>query len=266
MSVAWQVKRSWNKNEIQGYRSFVVNRAFELEKEGKRYTCEDLAIGILMDYALKRQLPMKIINGRWPKGLAPQMSSRIYTGQKSNNLKRINVGEQGPSIKIDRTFHCWDFKKFKQTLLKTTGARDLGLPDNTSRVGTGKKGGFENLKLALPGDLILLENSPHIQVVLSKTPTKKGDLGHVIKIAQGNFIKGKDQCTYGLLFSDKNRPGSKCYLGDEVVTKEYDQNGILPESTGGKSDVFNIHTGVVLRWRFESWNSNPNWPDFGSCG
>ncbi len=61
-SGAWEVKNQWTDSYISSYRDFVSKRAGEYQKKNERYTCEDLAIDLLIDFASKHSLPVSFVN------------------------------------------------------------------------------------------------------------------------------------------------------------------------------------------------------------
>src|SRR5690554_3661708 len=59
---AWEINNYWNEDYIKLYRSFVHERVKEYKSEQRRYTCEDLAIDLLIDFASTNNLPVSFYN------------------------------------------------------------------------------------------------------------------------------------------------------------------------------------------------------------
>lgn len=96
---AWKITNEWNDEMIGKYQEYAANRAAEMNKNGTKATCEDLALGIMIDFASQNGLPLVIENGSYSLSAA------------SDEFK--------------------DVASFRETALSTTGARDLGRYDNT---------------------------------------------------------------------------------------------------------------------------------------
>jgi hypothetical protein len=57
---AWDIVNQWNEDYINKYRQFVASRASAYE--GK-FTCEDFALSLVIDFAFNNNLPLKIATG-----------------------------------------------------------------------------------------------------------------------------------------------------------------------------------------------------------
>lgn len=61
---AWTISNNWNEEYIQNYRDFVVNQTNQYIKNNQSFTCEDLALSLLIDFASQNGLPISIENGQ----------------------------------------------------------------------------------------------------------------------------------------------------------------------------------------------------------
>ena len=59
---AWEIKNRWDKSFTLLYRDFVSDKVAQYEANQERYTCEDLAINLLIDFAAKNKLPVSFFN------------------------------------------------------------------------------------------------------------------------------------------------------------------------------------------------------------
>ena len=112
---AWAVTKSWNAQYIASYRSFASRRAKEYQVAGTPFTCEDLVLQILIDFASQNQLPVVLnING----------------------------------ITYNAADSRWggDIKEFRDELFNITASSHLQNSDNTVGIG------YDDL---LPGDMLL---------------------------------------------------------------------------------------------------------------
>ncbi len=98
----WETTNSWNDEYIKKYRESVTHIMVEYSRAGKEFTCEDLALSILLDFAEANNLPIIIQNG-----------SGTY------------------DVSSDAFSNAADFKN---AVLGTTGARDLQRVFNTKSV------------------------------------------------------------------------------------------------------------------------------------
>ena len=103
---AWTINNTWNNDFISKYQSSVQNRIQQYQKDGKEFTCEDLALSIMMDFAEENRLPVSITN-----------ESGTYDA-RSNDYT--------------------DAESFKNDVLTTTAAPDLQNKKNTSTIDAGQ--------------------------------------------------------------------------------------------------------------------------------
>ena len=101
---AWTINKSWNKDFIAKYQTSVQNTIRQYEKDGKKFTCEDLALSVMMDFAEKNGLPVTITNG-----------SGTYDARSDKYT---------------------DAETFKNDVLTSTAAPDLQNNQNTSTIGS----------------------------------------------------------------------------------------------------------------------------------
>lgn len=99
---AWSIKKQWNSRYIAKYQNSVQNTIKQYQKQGKTFTCDDLALSVLIDFAAKYGLPVSITNG---------------TGTYDARSEKYT-----------------DAETFKEDVLKTTGAPDLQNDENTSTI------------------------------------------------------------------------------------------------------------------------------------
>ncbi|MDP3443249.1 MAG: RHS repeat-associated core domain-containing protein, partial [Ignavibacteria bacterium] len=60
---AWTINNSWNEDYVAQYQSSVQSTIQQYQKDGKEFTCEDLALSVMMDFAESNGLPVTITNG-----------------------------------------------------------------------------------------------------------------------------------------------------------------------------------------------------------
>jgi hypothetical protein len=94
---AWRVSNSWNDNNISEYSKFAGTQANIYKDAGKRFTCEDLALQVLIDFASQNGLPVIIQNdegtfnasdSKWNNNVLPIRSFRdqLLSSTNSNHL------------------------------------------------------------------------------------------------------------------------------------------------------------------------------------
>lgn len=213
---AWEVRALWNDKQIQGYRDYVA--AEGPKRSGvQRCTCEDLALRLVIEYAAKKNLPLQIVNGAHSKGLRPDRFDSLDA--------------------------------FLEPVLTTTGASDLLNKKMAKYVSGAKVADSASLQLAKPGDLIILYNGGHVQVVTDAN-------GITITISQGNFRPSNEQCSVSLIWSDQNNPTDSCYIGEIVGQFNYSldpkTNTWLYSRDG--SNLFANDHGELAIWDFSAWN------------
>ncbi|OGU58587.1 MAG: hypothetical protein A2X64_05020 [Ignavibacteria bacterium GWF2_33_9] len=94
---AWDIANKWDDDMVEKYRDFAPKQAEMYKNAGKEFTCEDLALQILIDFASQNNLPLSITNG-----------SGTFRPQDFNSIEA-----------------------FTNTVLGTTGADDLQRYGNT---------------------------------------------------------------------------------------------------------------------------------------
>jgi hypothetical protein len=102
----WKITNEWTDEMIEKYREFAAKQAEMYKESGKEFTCEDLALQILIDFASQNELPLSITNG---EGTFDASSTEFNSPQN-----------------------------FANKVLTTTGANDLISFGNTTQVPLGK--------------------------------------------------------------------------------------------------------------------------------
>ena len=149
----WDAKNEWNPEFQKKYEDYIPLKISEYEKNKKRFTCEDLALSILIDFASENSLPLNIKN-----------NSGTYN---SSDDKYSNP------------------EKYKKDVLSSTAANDL--MQNTVAVDKTNisSGDLVLMDTGTPNGTKDNEMS-HTQVV---TKNEKG----VLTIKQGNFSSGSSK-------------------------------------------------------------------------
>ncbi|MGI5064192.1 RHS repeat-associated core domain-containing protein [Treponema denticola] len=149
----WDAKNEWNTEFQKKYEDYIPLKISEYEKNKKRFTCEDLALSILIDFASENSLPLNIKN-----------NSGTYN---SSDDKYSNP------------------EKYKKDVLSSTAANDL--MQNTVAVDKTNisSGDLVLMDTGTPNGTKDNEMS-HTQVV---TKNEKG----VLTIKQGNFSSGSSK-------------------------------------------------------------------------
>ena len=216
---AWEVTKIWDASRIQSYRRFVAKQGPK-RTGNARFTCEDLAIRLVTEFAAAEGLPLVFANDAHPTGLSP-------TGFA-------------------------DKDKFLDVVLTSTGASDLLTYKTVMPVPGSTMSNSNSLRRAAPGDLIILyRRRRHVQVVTAASPTR-------VTIVQGNFRPRSERCSLlRRLFQNhnQNRPSDRCYIGEIVRQQTYRYDAKAREwlYSGSPSDVFKDHGQVVI-WNFVAWN------------
>ena len=60
---AWEVKNEWTDAYIKKYREYTPKKIEEYRSKNMRFTCEDLGLSVLIDFASENNLPVTITNG-----------------------------------------------------------------------------------------------------------------------------------------------------------------------------------------------------------
>ena len=90
---AWEVKNEWTEEYIQKYREYAPRKIEEYRNKNMKFTCEDLGLSVLIDFASENNLPVTITNG---------------SGRYSSSDSNFSSPEE-----------------FKAKILSTTGAKDM---------------------------------------------------------------------------------------------------------------------------------------------
>src|SRR5688572_23832351 len=146
---AWQVDNRWDTSYAARFR-YSLPAGVGRHSGSARFTCEDLALQLIIDFASSHRLPLRIKNGSKFDGYVPGDYDSIAD--------------------------------YRIAVLSSTGARDLLLDANTLSVGSGAAGQDSDLSHAQLGDMIVMDYGTHghVQVV---TQVRSG----AIDIAQGNM-------------------------------------------------------------------------------
>jgi hypothetical protein len=67
---AWKVTKTWDASRIKGYRQFIMEQGPK-RIGNTRFTCEDLAIRLVTEFAAAEGLPLAFANDAHPAGLSP---------------------------------------------------------------------------------------------------------------------------------------------------------------------------------------------------
>jgi len=216
---AWQIINQWNDKYITSYRTTLNTKIQQYINDGKEFTCEDMALSLLVDFASQNGLPVTISNGQGTY----DARSDSYT----------------------------DAEKFKNDILKYTGANDLQDSRNTTQI---------SISNAKTGDIILNRYNGndigrHVQVISNVSFVDNTDNVNLVGITQGNSdwlnkIPGSSK------FLGAGNPNSSFYTGTSIEKGSYNVNAnVYTNHTTGKiynkySTVRNI---VVRRWNFRNF-------------
>jgi hypothetical protein len=201
---AWAIHNQWSSDMIKQYQAYASKRAEEYAKNKTACTCEDLALNILIDFASANGLPLVVVN---------------QSGSYSAAADAFT-----------------DVQGFRNTVLETTGARDLQNPLNTTAVA---------LSDVATGDLLLGRNQAgiafHTQMV---TSVQTGAIG----IHQGNFGTN--------WYNRTSDPSSWFYIGAPVQRGTINlETGVFTNQTLGRTrnDFMSVYNIQSRRWRFGRW-------------
>jgi hypothetical protein len=146
---AWQITNQWTNEHISQYQQSVNNQINQYIADGREFTCEDLALSVLIDFASANGLPVTIQNG---------------TGTYDARLDNYT-----------------DTETFKTDILNTTGAKDLQNSNNTLSINIkNSQAGDIILNKFEDG------NAHHVQVITSANTYNFPNVQSV-NIAQGNM-------------------------------------------------------------------------------
>ena len=148
---AWRINNQWNAEYISKYHQYVPSQIQQYYNNGEKFTCEDLALSTLIDFASTNGLPVTIRNG---KG--------TYDARSDNYT---------------------DIATFKNDVLTTTGARDLQNIKNTIPISISEaKSGDMLLNRYDNG------NAHHVQLI-TNVNTYETRCNQSVSIAQGNMSR-----------------------------------------------------------------------------
>jgi hypothetical protein len=154
---AWDSPNEWNDDYIQKYNNTLNDRINQYKSDGKTFTCEDLVLSTLIDFASENGLPASFSN-----------ESGNYDS-RDNKWKNVN--------------------QFKKAVLSTSGAKDLMNSTVTIDASQLKVG-----DIILMGDPMGFGNDEgiigHAQIIVSK-------IGDFFGIRQGNTEGGFGSGRYG---------------------------------------------------------------------
>ncbi|OJX92485.1 MAG: hypothetical protein BGP01_07690 [Paludibacter sp. 47-17] len=213
--VAWEITNQWNDDYINKFSSFVSNQTAQYEQDGSRFTCEDFALSLLIDFASTNGLPVAITN-----------DSGTYDARSDNYT---------------------DIATFKNDVLATTGARDLQNNNNTVSSDISRVRGADIIVNRNNNDV-----GTHIQVVTAGFYIGNTDFVNGISIAQGNsgILNGVPGSSSILGAGD---PNSSFYTGKPIERGWIDVNANVyfnntkRTTTSNYSNAKNIE---VRRWNF----------------
>ena len=155
---AWEVKNKWTDEYRQKYREYAPKKIEEYRTKNIKFTCEDLGLSVLIDFASENNLPVTITNG---------------SGKYSSSDPNFKSPEE-----------------FKVKVLSTTGAKDMlantvGIFPSQSKPGDlicMDTGEYDGEKDGFPS---------HIQMIANKS-------GTILGIRQGGKINSLFySATYG---------------------------------------------------------------------
>ncbi len=115
---AWFPVSQWTPSMISTYRQAVVSATPMLVRRRARFTCEDFALGLVIDFAANNRLPLLLANETYPNGMRPEQWSTLDA--------------------------------YRNDVLSTTGARDLLRAENTVPVSSLPNGMLEHLRSRNP--------------------------------------------------------------------------------------------------------------------
>ncbi|MBU2713940.1 type VI secretion system Vgr family protein [Zooshikella harenae] len=235
---AWEVSNQWDQSWIKRYREYAHNKSDVYFRSDKRFTCEDFATTIILEFARKNKLPFKIKNG---------------TG--SYDAKTYYYGEHSTAERHET---------FERLVLRTTGAPDLK-PGTGNTTEVANKSNY--IQQAMLGKIqvgnihcLSRENGAavtHIQLV---TDIKRSSKITKITITQGNFPHD-DDITWlykvgRVTGSNPNFPDSWNYYGVKPQRAEL----LLPSnkylrSGSTEHNFIKRYVLYVTEWDFISWNA-----------
>jgi hypothetical protein len=184
---AWQVKNEWNNDYIKKFQDFSASKTNEYSNLGKQFTCEDLALSLIIDFASENNLPFQFTN------------------------------ETGTFNPTDAIYTSVD--DYKNAVLKTSGANDLANNNNTTEISMDKAKKGDLILLKTHDDSIKYN---HTQVITKITDTQteisQGNLNYRIlsQDPSSSFYGGVD-IQEGAYFKDNsyfNKSKMEYHAGD----------------------------------------------------
>ena len=215
---AWRINNQWNTEYISKYHQYVPSQIQQYYNNGKKFTCEDLALSTLIDFASTNGLPVTIRNG---KG--------IYDARSDNYT---------------------DIATFKNDVLTTTGARDLQNNNNTVSSDISRVRGGDIIVNRNNNNV-----GTHIQVVTASFYIDNTDFVNGVSIAQGNSgILNEVPGSSSILGAGD--PNSSFYTGKPIERGWVDVNAnVYFNNTKGTttSNYSNAKNINVRRWNFSGF-------------
>ena len=150
---AWDSTNEWSQDYIDEYSCYVSNKIEEYSESGEKFTCEDLALSLLIDFASEHNLPVTIIN---------------ESGTFSSDGKEFSSVDQ-----------------FKNKVLSSTAASDIELNTIMIDLTEATSGDLICMDTGVPNGT-KDDKYSHIQVITGK-------LGNFFSISQGNISGGSSK-------------------------------------------------------------------------
>ena len=221
---AWEVKNKWTDKYISKFQEQLNNKLRELNTSDETFTCDDLALETIIDFASANKLPFKWVTG---SGTFDASDSK-YSNEK----------------------------EFLNDVKKHSGAPDFANNANTIKIG------ISNVQTGSLNVLTAIGKSApnHIQVISSvfndnKSVVEKGYLGITGFIAaQGNF---RLPVWLWNRYTSSGNPEAFNYLGVHMQAGIYDatRNIWVSPETGTTENFLGGHYSNEYRnYNFLNWN------------
>ncbi|SAL54365.1 hypothetical protein AWB68_02617 [Caballeronia choica] len=237
LKIFWKTTRQWTDAEVADYRASVPILAEQIRGEqywskngdihANRFTCEDFALRVLIQYAASNGLPIKLTDG-----------VRTY-----RNMELYGKPEHG---QYDSSMYG-----FADMVELTYGAPDMQRSgSNTVRVS-----GPDAL---LPGDILAQANdwagiAHHVQLVISKSASN-------ISVMQGNSsgVIVRPLTTFlRVLGMNRADPQNGSYAGVKPETGSYSPSGVgwdYKNDITGRNVANFLKEFELYRWNFFEFN------------
>jgi CHAP domain-containing protein len=214
---AWLVENRWDSTYAARFRYSVTAGVGRHSGSKSRFTCEDLALQLIIDFASSHKLPLRIRNGSW---------SGVYVPADYDSLA-----------------------DYRLDVMTSTGARDLLLAGNTVAVGSDAAGRESDLVFAQVGDMIVMDYGEHghVQVITQVR-------SDTIDIAQGNFPDPDWYCSGG--GTDDPTDKCYLGVPIQRARYEM-RDGRWRYTRGHDELVYQTRHARIRRWDFMSWNPKP---------